>query len=135
MPLYDVKCLRTKTTFERTIPLANFEEPIFCACGSPAQRVISKPMFSVDNTGYHCPNSGKWIGSKRQHEENLKKQDCRVLEPGEKEANEKRRADDNKHFEDKVEATVEREISHMPSASREQLYNEMIATDLEVARR
>lgn len=136
MPLYDIRCSQSQTIFERFIPLANFEEPIICACGATAHRCISKPMFSVDNTGYDCPVTGKWIGSKREHQENLKEQGCRVLEPGEKEQNEKRRANEEAAVEKAVDQTVEHEIDTMPSIKKEKLFNELESgLDLAVERR
>jgi hypothetical protein len=134
MPLYDIRCSRSNQVFERHIKLANFEEPIFCACGATAHRCISTPMFSVDNTGYDCPVTGKWIGSKREHEENLRQTNCRVLETGEREANAKKREAEEAAFEKSVENTVERTIEAMPSEKREKLYNEMVHSDLEIAR-
>ncbi|HEY6018995.1 MAG TPA: hypothetical protein VIY48_03615, partial [Candidatus Paceibacterota bacterium] len=71
--------------------MAKFEEEIKCACGSPARRVISAPLFSVDQTGYDCPITGKWISSKREHRENLAQHGCRVLEDGETQASIARR--------------------------------------------
>jgi hypothetical protein len=46
-------------------------------------------MISVEAVGYNCPVTGKWVGSKKAHQENLREQGCRVLEPGEKEFNSK----------------------------------------------
>lgn len=135
MPLYDIRCSRTGKIFERMIPLANFEELIRCACGSPATRVISTPMFTVDQTGYNCPITEKWIGSKSQHEENLKEHGCRVLEAGETNAATARRRADDDALDRQVDNTVEREIEAMPSAKREKLYNELVHSDLEVIRK
>lgn len=126
MPLYDIKCSQTGTTFERLIKLANFEEPIECACGAPASRLISSPLFSVDATDYNCPITGKRIGSKREHRENLKQHDCRVLEDGESEATARRREAEDAALDKKVEDTVEREIEGYSSAKREQLHNELV---------
>lgn len=133
MPLYDIKCSETGEIFERVIPLANFEEPIFCSCGAPATRVISTPLFSVDKTNYTCPITGRYIGSKRQHEENLKLHNCRVLETGEKELNEKRRLEAENAFEKQIEETVEREIDQMPSVKKEQLHNELVNGKLDLS--
>ena len=133
MPLYDIKCSKTGEIFERLIPLAKFEEVIICACGAPATRVISTPLFSVDATDYTCPITGRHIGSKRQHEENLKQHNCRVLETGEKELNERNRQKAEEAFEKKIEDTVEREIDQMPSAKKEQLHNELVNGKLDLA--
>lgn len=124
MPLYDFRC-DNGHRFERFIKLEDFGSLQNCPCGMPALRVISAPMFSVDQTGYNCPVTGAWIGSKREHEENLRRTDCRVLEAGEKEAAAAYREKADREFEKAVEATVEREVETMPSEKREKLYNEL----------
>lgn len=134
MPLYDVKCDRTGKTFERIIPLAKFEEDIICSCGSSARRVISTPMFSVDQTSYSCPITGQHIGSKRMHEENLRRHGCRVLESGETEEAARRRKASDDDLDRKLEDTVEREVTSLPSDKRERLYNELVHSDLAVER-
>lgn len=135
MPLYDCVCMNGHK-FERMIKLADFEAPIKCGCGVLAKRVISTPMISVDQTGYDCPVTGKWIGSKREHEENLKKQGCRVLEAGETEQSTKRRAADDAALERAIDQTVEREIDTMPSPKKERLFNELESgLDIAVERR
>lgn len=133
MPLYDIRCERSGQVFERVIPLANFEEPIKCACGAPGKRLISAPLFSVDQTEYSCPITGKRIGSKHEHQENLKRHDCRVLEPGEKEASIARREADDAALDRKIEDTVEREIESYSSDKKEKLHNELLNGGLDVA--
>jgi hypothetical protein len=133
MPLYDVRCQRSGKVFERSIKLEFFQEPIICICGGSATRVISRPLISVDRTGYNCPVTGKWVGSRREHRENLARQGCRVLEPGEKDMNCKRREQEEAAFERKIEDTVERTIESYPSAKKEQLHNELVNGGLDVA--
>lgn len=133
MPLYDIRCDKTGEVFERHIPLAFFSDPIKCACGSRASRCISSPLFSVDRTGYDCPITGKYIGSKRQHEENLKTHGCRVLEGGEKELSEKRREAADLALDKAVEDTVERTIESWDSGKKEQLHNELVNAKLDLS--
>lgn len=130
MPLYDFRCT-SGHKFERVVPLANFSDPQNCTCGAPANRLISAPMFSVENVGYDCPITGKWIASKKEHRENLAQHGCRVLETGEKEAQIARRQADDLALDKAVEATVEKEIEAMPSAKRETLYNELTRQGLD----
>lgn len=125
MPLYDFRC-KNGHTFERMIPLANFSDPVLCSCNAIADRLISTPMISVENVGYNCPITGKWIGSKRAHEENLAEHGCRVLETGEQQAATAFRASKDAELDKIIEDTVEREIEAMPSAKKEQLANELI---------
>lgn len=126
MPLYDCEC-SSGHQFERQIPLSEFEEPIICACGSGARRAISRPTIIGGRLDYEyaCPVTGKHISSKRQHEENLKINGCRVLETGERGYNQRRAAEADQEFERKVDETIEREIAVMPSEKREQLGKEL----------
>lgn len=133
MPLYDIQCSRSGETFERFIPLANFEESITCACHSPARRLISTPLFTVDHTGYDCPVTGKWVGSKSEHRENLRQTGCRVLESGETEAAKRRAAESEAEFDRKIEDTVEREIESYSSDKKEQLHNELVNGKLDLS--
>jgi hypothetical protein len=64
-----------------------------------------------------------------------KRTDCRVLETGEKELNERRRAEAEKAFDKKIEDTVEREFDKMPSAKKEQLANELVNGKLDAVER
>lgn len=132
MPLYDFRCSEGHT-FERMVKLVNFDDLQLCACHAPAQRLISRPMISVESVDYTCPVTGKWIGSKRAHEDNLARQGCRVLETGETEATTRRRAQEEAAFDAKIEATVEREVEAMPSDKRETLYNEMTRAGADVS--
>lgn len=132
MPMYDFKC-REGHYFERMVPLKAFHSKQYCQCGEEASRQISAPMFRVDNTGYNCPITGNWIGSRHQHEENLKKHDCRVLEPGEKEQSQKFREAAEAQFDKTIEDSVERELSTWDSGKLEQLSNELVNGKLDVA--
>lgn len=40
-------------------------------------------QIAKDYEGYDCPVTGKWIEGRYAHKENLKRQGCRVFEPGE----------------------------------------------------
>lgn len=132
MPLYDFQCAEGHK-FEKFVALKDFEDPVFCGCNAPAQRLISAPMFSVDQVGYTCPVTGEWIGSKREHRENLAKHGCRVLETGEKEAAAARRAADDAKLDKLIEDRVEKEIESFTSDQKEQLHNELINGKLDLA--
>ena len=132
MPLYDIICDAGHRS-ERFIPLENFEAPIICSCQLPARRVISAPMFTVDSTGYHCPITGDWIGSKSAHRENLAKHGCRVLETGETEEASRRKKEADESLDRAIEDTVEKTIESWDSAKKEQLSNELINGKLDLA--
>lgn len=42
--------------------------------------------IASDIAGYTCPVTNKWVDGKSAHRENLKRQGCRLLEPGERES-------------------------------------------------
>lgn len=132
MPLYDFRC-EAGHTFERHVKLAHFDDLQLCACESPAKRVISAPLFTVDHTGYDCPVTGKWVGSKSEHRDNLKRTGCRVLESGETEATVRRRVAEEAEFDRKIEDTVEKEIESYSSAKKEQLHNELVNGKLDLS--
>lgn len=135
MPMYDLLCANGHKS-ERHIPLAEFEAPIVCDCGAAAHRVISAPMFTVDHTGYNCPITGAWIGSRRAHTENLAIHGCRVLETGETEAAASHRRAADAALDKAIENTVEREIDSWSSAKKESLHNELVngKSDLSLVR-
>ncbi len=133
MPLYDIQCEATGAKFERMIRLANFSDPINCACGSSARRLISTPLFTVDQTGYNCPVTDKWIGSRGAHRDNLQRQGCRVLEQGETALSVKRREAEDAALDKKIEDTVEREIESYSSHKKEQLHNELVNGKLDLS--
>lgn len=134
MPLYDIRCENGHIS-ERMIPLRDFEAPIICSCAAPANRVISTPMISVESIYYDCPITGAPITSKRAHEDNLRRHDCRLYEPGETEGNARARAREEAEFDRKVEETVEREIAALPGDKRDQLAKELSAgIDVQVER-
>lgn len=132
MPLYDFECQQSHK-FERFVSLENFSDPQHCACGSPARRLISAPMFTVDSVGYTCPVTGDWVGSKQQHRENLAKHNCRVLEPGENEAAAAFRAKADAKLDKLIEDNVEKQFESLPSAKKEQLHNELVNGKLDLA--
>lgn len=130
MPLYDILC-QSGHKSEQFIPLEKFKEAIICSCGAPANRLISAPMFSVEDVGYTCPITDKWIGSKAEHKENLAQHGCRVFETGEKEAAIARRKAEDDAFDKAVETTVEKAVEAMPSDKREKLYSELTRQGLD----
>jgi putative FmdB family regulatory protein len=135
LPLYDFKCTEGHV-FERAVKLADFEVVQECVCGAVTTRVISAPRFSVDNVGYDCPVTGEWIGSKRQHEENLKKHGCRVYEAGETDELKQTKAKEEAAFDKGIEDTVEREFEQMSSEKKENLANELLGgADLAIERK
>ena len=135
MPLYDFHC-SDGHKFERFVKLTDFEAPQHCSCHALASRVISAPMFRVENVAYDCPVTGDWIGSKSQHEENLRKHSSRVLEPGERQLVTKNKEAADAAFDKSIEDSVEREFESLSSDKKERLANEVLAgADISIERK
>jgi len=45
MPIYDYECPKCETSFERVLPIARYDEPQTCDCGTVATKVISAVGF------------------------------------------------------------------------------------------
>jgi hypothetical protein len=90
-------------------------------------RLISAPFVKVDNVGYTCPITNKWIGSKQEHRNNLARHDCRLLEDGEHEDNTRKRQQANIELDKKIEESVEKQIESMPTDKVERLAKEVQA--------
>ena len=118
MPTYSYRC-SCGTSFDRILPLARFSEPQTCTCGAVASRVIVAPAIRGDYAGYTCPISGKWIEGRRAHQENLARNGCRILEPGESRA--------EASLDAALDSTVEELISNLSTRDKERLTAEMDA--------
>jgi hypothetical protein len=80
----------------------------------PAEPVNIKADRTIhinpDIAGYDCPVSGKWIGSRKDHRENLKRQGCRNLEPGETRDSRRER---ERNFEESLSRTAHEAVMHI----------------------
>lgn len=124
MPIYEYKCTCGKR-FTRYLPLSDYRKPQSCSCGQVAEKCLSAPAVRADYPGYQCPVTGDWIEGRRAHEENLKKHNCRVLEPGETEAFKRRRVSEDTALEDKIADSAAEFVETLPTAKREQLGREL----------
>lgn len=112
MPLYEYRCGCGKqfTAFKK---LADYREPQGCTCGAIAEKVISKPMVSVDYPAYQSPATGKWVEGRRQHEEDLRRSGCRLLEPGEQKDIDRKKKEVEMKFEASIDNSVERTFAEL----------------------
>lgn len=128
MPTYSYRCDHCGSRFERLLPLARFDEPQACdACSATATKVLSAPYVRGDYEGYQCPVTDRWIEGRRAHEENLRRTGCRVYEPGETQAQIRRKAQEEANFDRAVEETVERVYEALPTEKKETLAREVVA--------
>lgn len=124
MPMYEYRCPMGHK-FTRIRKVAEMKQTETCDCGLPGSKLLSAPMVKGDYPGYSCPVTGKWIEGRRAHEENLAKHGCRVLESGETEEFKRRREEDERALDAKVEATAEEFVEKLDSRKREQLGREI----------
>jgi hypothetical protein len=82
-------------------------------------------MVAGDLPGYESPVSGKWIEGRAARRDDLRRNNCRPYEAGEKEGLSRRKLMDEARFDASIEATVEAEIERMPSRKRERLAGEL----------
>lgn len=136
MPLYTYKCPtcgRGRDVFKAIADIDRKEE---CSnCGFAMNRQVAAPAVRGDYAGYTCPVTGAWIEGRRAHKENLARQGCRVLEPGETEAVARRRQQEDAALDSKIEATVEQFFETLPTEKKERLANEVASgADVQIVR-
>ena len=124
MPTYSYRC-KCGEQFDRVLPLSRFDEPQLCSCGAEAVRIIVAPAVIGDYPGYSCPVTGKWIEGRKAHQENLGRTGCRVYEPGETEAAQRRRQEFEDAYDRAVESTVEELVMAMPPEKQQRLEAEL----------
>jgi len=134
VPVYEYLC-DAGHNFDRVLRLAEYDTPQTCECGAAATRQISASMFAVDIPAYQSPVTGRWINSRAERREDLKRTSCVEYEPSMKDHAEKARQREDADLEKKMEETVEAEIHAMPVRTREKLINELEnGSDVEYAR-
>ena len=81
MPFYDFHCDECGTTEAvfRKVDQRNIPE---YHCSKAMTRVISKATIRPDIAPFISPASGKWINSRAQRDEDLKREGCIINEPG-----------------------------------------------------
>jgi len=78
----------------------------FTAFRAGTEFVLPRVMISRDYETYNCPVTGRPIDGKREHLANLERTGCRILEPGEKEHNERTR-------KERAEQALEKQIDQI----------------------
>jgi len=92
-------------------------------------------MVVPEIPAYQSPIDGRWINSRAQRREDLRRNDCVEYEPSMRGEIERRRAREDAELDAKIDATVEAEIHAMPARKREHLIAEMESgADIELTR-
>ena len=115
MPLYSYICENCGKRDRRFLPVSRYKEPQECqtpGChsGKPMTKIIEAPAVVGDYEGYLSPATGKWVEGRKQHQEDLARSNCRILEPGESrmemEKTRNRQAAAEKSIDEAVERTA-----------------------------
>lgn len=131
MPLYVYKCLQGHR-FERIQTIQEMElGATKCECGVAASVVIVPTQIAPMFTPYRCPITDKPIMTKTAHTENLKRHGCRVYEPGETDQFLRKKAEEDRSLDRKVEESVDRFVDGLSGDERSQLENE-VASGMDV---
>ncbi len=124
--IYLYRCPICTTRVEVAKSLAEIDREEACPrCANVMLRQITAPAVLGDLPGYSCPITGDWIEGRRQHEANLAKHGCRILESGEHEHRMARRKDDEALFDRRLEEDVSRKIDALPTEKRHRLEEEI----------
>lgn len=99
MPIYEYHCKHCEEIFSEFKKIADYKEPAVHTCGTEGTRIISKPMVAVDYPAYVSPASGRVINGRKEHEAELKRTGCRLLEPGETKDFERKQLDKEAKFD------------------------------------
>lgn len=124
MPIYEFQCECGKR-FDRLLKLADYKEPQYCDCGKQASKRYSIPHIINAFQPYQSPIDGSVISSEKRRRDDLAKSGCIPYEPGMRQDVDQRVKDDEIRLEKRVDETVDRLISEMPSHKKEKLQTEL----------
>lgn len=128
MPVYDYKCSVCNHRQEIVKKIADLDRTEHCPkCLFAMNRQVVAPMIRPDYESYNCPITGKLISGRAEHEENLRKHGCRVMEDGEREQAAAAAAAREEAFLEAVGETAARTVAQMPYDKQERLANELDA--------
>lgn len=112
MPVYESKCGKCGRIHEYVRTIAEYDQTPEC-CGEKTIKVIlSSPMAVMDIPAYQSPVTGKWIDSRKQRNEDLKRNGCRPWEGIEQEKKEaaRHREYDAQKMDKQVEKWIEKDF-------------------------
>lgn len=124
--IYEWRCAKGHE-FEVSLPVAEYQTPQTCRCGSPARRILSVPKLAYGKRDctYDSPVDGRPITSWAARRNDLARNGCQEYDPEMKKDVDRRIARENAELERKVDATIESEIERMPVRKREKLDQEL----------
>lgn len=123
MPVYESKCSNCGNEYEYIRTMARCMDTPICCGVRTDKRILSAPMGIVDIPAYVSPVSGRWINSRRERTEDLKRANCRPWEGLDQEKKEAaRRAAYIEQKEDQaLTVAAEKALAQMPAEKRKVL--------------
>lgn len=120
MPIYESLCLKCGTSHEYIRTVSNCMDTPVC-CGTPTdKRIFSAPSGIVDIPAYESPATGKWITSRSERREDLKRAGCREWEGMDSERKEAARQ--KQYLEEKqdkaLDETVRKAWAQLPPSKK-----------------
>lgn len=108
--------------------LASFQPHLTCECGLEGDLVITAPVLvkAQSDCRYDSPIDGTPITSHAQRIEDMKRHNCIEYEPGMKQDQQRRVAEDDAKLDRSIEQHVERVIEKMPTKQRNKLASDIL---------
>ena len=104
MPVYDYECISCGNVEEKVHSIAVLGIQQYCSvCNGRMNKLLSAPMVHVSKVEYRCPITNEPITTKQQHDNNLARHGCRVLEAGEVEQAKRKRLESDRELDKKIE--------------------------------
>ena len=128
MPIYTRQCPSCAHKHTVFAAIAQRNAPVACLrCQEETVRILDAPAVHGDYEGYTCPITNTWIEGRKAHEANLAKHGCRVYEPGETKAAQRRKHAEDEAFLESTAESAAATVMNMPSEKREALAKELEA--------
>src|SRR5258708_13417503 len=127
MPIYAYSCRGCGAQFDRYLPMALCSSLVIHDCAGVGQKIFLPPMVRGDLPGYTSPIDGRWIEGRRARLEDLRRNNCRPYETGEKEYHERARVQEKARLDAKITEPVQPAFDKMPTRKKELLEQEIAA--------
>lgn len=125
IPTYSYEC-DCGASFDRVLPLADYNAPQTCECGKTATKVISAPQLMISqDIHYQSPIDGRPITSMRARADDLARSNCVPYDPGQRQDYDRRIKESEAALDRAIDETVEKHIETMPGEKRERLQAEL----------
>lgn len=122
-PIYEYECPSCHARQDGYRSIAERKDGPMCGCGAKTEQILSAPMVAPDLPGYESPIDGRWIEGRKARQEDLKRNQCRPYEDGEREEYIRRRQAEDAGLDRRVGETVEAWWEKADDGKREAITN------------